>query len=173
MIGPDREGDRGWWSTLRKIFLVLVASMMLLVNTVGAAEGTSPNQDVERVKKLTVTLGSKSLQAVMADTEPLRVSGLLGWESITDDQGMLLAFDREDQYAIHMQGMKFPIDALWIDTKGKILLIYKSIYPNAGHPFPSFFPSKYCLELKAGFCDRWHVQDGQFVQFLPVDQGNK
>jgi len=112
-----------------------------------------------------ITLGKKKIRAVVANTKPLRIKGLLGWERIDDTTGMLLDFEKEGQYAIHMQGMKFPIDAVWIDRNGVIRMIYTKIEPNSGKVYPSVFPAWYCLELNAGFCGRYEVKTGQRVLF--------
>lgn len=121
--------------------------------------GPSGNQYVA------ISLGSRIIKATMANTGPLRVEGLLGWNTIDDDSGMLLDFMREGIYAIHMQGMKFPIDAIWVDGSDTIRLIYENIVPDSGITYPSMFPSKYCIEVKAGFCKRYNVRSGQKISF--------
>jgi uncharacterized membrane protein (UPF0127 family) len=116
-------------------------------------------------KTVSVTIGKKTLRAVIADRDKTRTEGLLGWGTITDEEGMLLDFSAPGQYAIHMEGMKFPIDAVWIDSKGVIKLIYEKIQPNSGRVYPSIYSSRYCLEVKAGFCERYGVQEGQTISF--------
>jgi uncharacterized membrane protein (UPF0127 family) len=96
-----------------------------------------------------------------------RREGLLGWSQITEEKGMLLDFAMEGQYAIHMQGMRFSIDAVWIDGKGIIKLVYEDITPNSGLIYPSLFPCRYCLEIKSGFCKKYGIKIGQTVQFGP------
>ncbi len=128
-------------------------------NVFAQTSGTSRNQYVA------INLGSKVVKASLANTGPLRVEGLLGWSTINDDSGMLLDFQHEGIYSIHMQGMKFPIDAVWIDASDTIRLIYENIVPDSGMTYPSMFPSKYCLELKSGFCKRHNVRSGQKISF--------
>lgn len=115
-----------------------------------------------------IILGNKTIRAVVADTGPLRVKGLLGWQTISEDTGMLLDFFREGDYAIHMQGMQFPIDALWIDSKEEIKLIYEDIRPNSGLVYPAMFPSRYCLEVASGFCKKYGIRAGMKVLFGQV-----
>jgi len=122
--------------------------------------GPDPN-----VRTVPVTLGEKTVIAVIADTDLTRTRGLLGWERISDEAGMLLDFATERQAAIHMQGMKFPIDAVWIDRSGVVTMVYESIQPDSGRIYPSIFPSRSCLELNAGFCKRYGVKIGQKVSF--------
>jgi uncharacterized membrane protein (UPF0127 family) len=130
-----------------------------------AAEPPSPQSPSRNLRSVNVTLGSKTILAKVADDDSSRTQGLLGWTSINNETGMLLAFAVEGDYAIHMQGMRFPIDAIWIDSKGVIKLIYEDIQPNSGQVYPSMFPSRYCLEVKAGFCKKFAVKMGQKVSF--------
>lgn len=119
----------------------------------------------EKALRADVTLGRKTVRTTVANTEKTLTEGLLGWNTITDDEGMLLEFPVVGQYAIHMQGMKFPIDAVWIDSAGTVRLIYHQITANSGQVYPSMVPCRYCLELNAGFCKRFDVKEGQSVIF--------
>jgi len=116
-------------------------------------------------RTISVTLGNQTITAVVAETDASRRQGLLGWSQITEERGMLLDFAMEGQYAIHMQGMNFPIDAVWIDANGLIKLTYEGIIPNSGLIYPSMFPCRYCLEIKSGFCRKYGIKIGETVQF--------
>ena len=130
-----------------------------------AAEPPPPHSPSGNLRSVAVTLGNKTILAKVAEDESSRIQGLLGWTSINEETGMLLAFAVEGDYAIHMQGMRFPIDAIWIDSKGVIKLIYEDIQPNSGIIYPSMFPCRYCLEVKAGFCKKFGVKMSQTVSF--------
>lgn len=146
--------------------------MLILGITFGVARADEPqgiakaNVPGPRLKTVSIALNQVTIRAVLADTDPARKQGLLGWNKITDDLGMLLDFLLPGQYAIHMQGMKFPIDAIWMDSEGNIKLIYQEIQPNSGQIYPSMFPCRYCLEVKAGFCKRNQITIGQKVKFI-------
>lgn len=118
-------------------------------------------------RTISVTLGKRTIKVVVADTDASRREGLLGWGQITEDTGMLLDFAVQEEYAIHMQGMKFPIDAVWVDANGLIKVIYEDITPNSGLIYPSMFPCRYCLEIKAGFCRKYGIKAGENVRFGP------
>ncbi len=119
----------------------------------------------EKMQKVPVIVGGKTIRAVLANTTQSRILGLLGWNSIDEETGMLLDFIVDVDSAIHMQGMKFPIDAIWVDSKGEIRLIYQEIQPDKGLAYPSMVPCRYCLEVKAGFCKKYGVQIGQKIRF--------
>lgn len=152
---------------LHSLCLVLVA---IFFTTVSASAQSDSNGDGHTVKALSrptipITLGARIITATLANTDAARIEGLLGWAQIGEDQGMLLDFIRPGFFAIHMQGMKFPIDALWIDSNGVIKLIYSQIQPNSGIVYPSLFKIRYCLEIAPGFCKKYGVKEGQKVVF--------
>ena len=151
-----------------KQFRIFVFALMTILQSVGLLweQNVLAQTGVESSGQyVAINVGSKLVRGTLANTGPLRVEGLLGWTTINDDSGMLLDFLHEGIYAIHMQGMKFPIDAVWIDASDKIRLIYENIIPDSGITYPSMFPSRYCLELKSGFCKRHNVRSGQKISF--------
>lgn len=153
---------------VRVLYVVLVLGLFGLANVIGADDKGDPVRSAKRggdEVTILITVGGKTIHAVIADEDKSRGRGLLGWETITEEQGMLLDFLREGDYAIHMETMKFPIDAIWIDGSGTIRLIYPEIMPNKGLTYPSMFPCRYCLEVKAGFCKKYSVKIGQQVKF--------
>jgi len=119
-----------------------------------------------------ISLNGNPISAVVADNDATRTQGLLGWQHIEEGQGMLLDFVSPQVYAIHMQGMRFPIDALWIDANGVIKLVYQDIQPDSGYVYPSIFPCRYCLEIKAGSCKKFGVNAGQTVSFSAPAAGS-
>lgn len=67
-------------------------------------EGQSTGQRPSNERRVSVTLAGKTIHAVVADQEKTLLEGLLGWDRITDEEGMLLDFGRSGQYAIHIRG---------------------------------------------------------------------
>jgi uncharacterized membrane protein (UPF0127 family) len=119
----------------------------------------------EKLPTVKIELGSHRIIADVAATDRSRIQGLLGRIALGDDEGMLLDFVDSGLYAIHMQGMMIPIDAVWIDSEGIIRQVYEDIRPNSGKTYPSAFRCRYCLELKSGFCRQFSVRVGQKVKF--------
>jgi uncharacterized membrane protein (UPF0127 family) len=148
-------------------FMVVLAALAAFLGLSQVAQAEDQMNFNPEPRTISITLGNQTIRAVVADTDASRREGLLGWSQITEERGMLLDFAMEQQYAIHMQGMKFPIDAVWIDANGLIKLIYEDIAPNSGLIYPSMFPCRYCLEIKSGFCKKYGIKIGQTVQFGP------
>lgn len=152
----------------RSVFLILTIILFWPCPGSGQSQGINSGHSIKALAQqptVPVTLGSRTITATLANTNATRTDGLLGWNEIKEDQGMLLDFIRPGQYAIHMQGMKFPIDALWIDSNGVIKLIYDGIQPNSGITYPSMFQIRYCLEIAAGFCKKYGIKTGGKVAF--------
>jgi uncharacterized protein len=140
-----------------KFLTGFVMALIFNVASVGNAE----------MKTIPITLGGTTISGMVADTDETRIRGLLGHQSLNDGEGMLLDFIFPGEYAIHMQGMRFPIDAVWVDQGGKVVMIYENIPPDTGpgRIYPSMFSVRYCLELNAGFCKRFKVKAGDRVSF--------
>ena len=83
------------------VFSFIFAALLCMAQST-RAEQSEGKADQKRWM-VPITLGKKTIRAVVANTEPLRIRGLLGWERIDDTTGMLLDFEKEGQYAIHMQ----------------------------------------------------------------------
>lgn len=158
--------------SMNKVRVIVIS---LVLGILGSADLSSAQTSVQqkptasesdqRTREIWVTLGEKTIKAVVADEEQTLLKGLLGWDRITDEKGMLLDFGKPGQYAIHMQGMKFPIDAVWIDAGGIVKLIYEKIQPNSGRIYPSVYSCRYCLEIQSGFCRRFGVKEGDKIKF--------
>lgn len=55
-----------------------------------------------------------------------RLRGLLGRRSIGDGEGLLL----EPCRAVHMMGMRFPLDIAFVDRQGVVVAVYADLAPG-------------------------------------------
>lgn len=156
----------------RPTHVFLLVSLVMLFVWAGALSGLceqpadmSPYADSGgKIRIAPVTVGNLKIRAVAAHTEKGLRKGFLGWERVSDDEGMLLDFVIESSYSIHMQGMKFPIDAIWADKLGVVNAVYHDIKPNSGVNYPSLSPSRFCLELKAGSAKKSGLRVGDKLE---------
>lgn len=112
-----------------------------------------------------VNIGGQKIEVELAVTTEEHQKGLSIYNSLEPTKGMLFVFETPGKYSFWMQGMKFPIDIIWISEDMKIVYIKK----NADHtkPFDQFGPSadaKYVLELVSGFTDTHNVKEGDLVE---------
>jgi uncharacterized protein len=120
---------------------------------------TAPVQSSLGVR--TIEIGGISLTVEIADTDALRAQGLSGHEPLKSNEGMLFVFDTDGMYSFWMKDMLFPIDILWLDAEGDVVHIEKNLSPDT---YPQSFtpgsPSRYVLELRAGFADQYDIRIG-------------
>ena len=89
-----------------------------------------------------------------------RLRGLIGRPSIAVDEALLIPKCRR----IHTYGMRFPIDAVFMDASGRAVAALPSIMP--WRVMPSVPNAASCLELSAGGINRHHIRLGQIVPFI-------
>ena len=98
-----------------------------------------------------------ALRAQKADTVLSRLKGLLGRESIGDDEGLIITQCR----SIHMFFMRFAIDVIFVDRAHKIIGVVRKIKPFQMSPY--FFRSAYVIELPPGKIDQTRTELGDVV----------
>ena len=116
--------------------------------------------------KVILKISDIRLQIEVADTGEERVKGLSDRESLGYRDGMLFIFDNESLHGIWMKDMNFAIDILWIDEGHKVVDIKKDAKPES---YPEVFipevPSKYVLEVNAGFLEENDIEIGDKIIF--------
>ncbi len=160
---------------LRKIFLIILGTSLLLVGVIFLAkkqlnkdrafyqiteENITRSIDFNQV----LSLRDIELDINLANTDELRALGLSYTDQIQENQGMLFIFDIPARYGFWMKDMRYSLDIIWIDEDYKIVDISKNIEPNT---YPELFypqsPVKYVLEVGAGFADRYSILNGDKI----------
>lgn len=95
---------------------------------------------------------------VIADTFETRRKGLLGRTSIEPGEGLLII----PCHSIHMIGMKFPIDAVFLDKSKRVVGIRTDVRP--GTPFVRCGGAESTLELPAGTVAAKRIEKGDVLQ---------
>jgi uncharacterized membrane protein (UPF0127 family)/CheY-like chemotaxis protein len=111
-----------------------------------------------------LTRGECLCVGVMADRPLKRMRGLIGKKSLAAGEGLLLS----PAPAIHTAFMRFPIDALFLDRKLRVLDIAEQLRPWR---VASRRRSHSVLELAAGECARTGVQVGDRLALRERNSG--
>lgn len=114
-----------------------------------------------RYEKRHITLSKRGLTAIVADTQRKMTVGLMFRESMKHDECMLFVFPGDGPHPIWMRNMRFPIDILWLDSKCHVVDMVESVKPTSGLDFSGYRskePSRYVLELNAGFVKRNRIK---------------
>jgi len=85
-----------------------------------------------------------------------RLRGLLGRKSLDEGEGLLLS----PCSSIHCFGMRFPIDAIFMDGQYKVVAIKPNMKPGS---MASHRQARYVLELKAGQAARHKIEIGEHL----------
>lgn len=105
------------------------------------------------------TLGDRIL---VADWWWQRLRGLLGRPPLQSGQGLLLTPCR----AVHMAGMKYPLDVVFLDRDGIVVALYHSLLPRRRTRWHARAHS--ALELPAGTLAATGTQEGDTLLYSPA-----
>lgn len=105
---------------------------------------------VNRTKKKTL---AESLE--LADSLWKQTKGLMFRPALQKGSGLLMDFGKEKKAGIWMFGMRFPLDIIYIDKKGRAVDIKEQARPLTLNPrtwkvYHPKTPARYVLEVPAG-----------------------
>lgn len=150
-----------------------ISAIMFYIPTIQTYIETAMESQDEKIKekyhKAKVDVNGFEIMADIAMTADQQEKGLSIKDSLKENEGMLFIFQKEGKYDFWMNGMKFPIDILWLDTAGKVVHVESNLKPCISEKdCPDFVPSKdalYVLETVAGFAERHDVKIGTDIDF--------
>lgn len=146
-----------WWVC---VAAVLAAALLVYFFLFSNASGRTI------VTEKALTVGRASIEVAVVDTPQERERGLSGTTELSEGEGMLFVFEKDDQYSFWMKDMHYPIDIIWISAAKRVVYIEKEVSPDT---FPqSFTPptrARYVLEVPAGFAARHGIEVGSVADF--------
>lgn len=98
----------------------------------------------------------------VADRWWQRARGFLRNPEPGQGEGLLLSPCR----AVHMMGMKFPLDVVFVDRGGRVIALYPRLAPRRRSRW--HLTARYALELPVGTIDATGTRVGDFVAWLPT-----
>lgn len=87
-----------------------------------------------------------------------RMKGLLGRNSLEDGAGLLI----RPCMGIHTFGMKFPIDAVFLDKKNRVVAVIRELIPN--RMTRMYLGATSVIELPAGTLNRTDTLPGDYLE---------
>jgi uncharacterized membrane protein (UPF0127 family) len=137
----------------------------VLLGVLAAAEAAGAGQ---------VLIGDRVAVTVeVARTEAEKIRGLSGREGLAPAAGMLFVYDAPVRPVIWMQGMRFPLDILWI-RDGRVVDLVREAEPPAPGEAPQVFAprekAQYVLEVPAGFAERYGIARNDPVE-IRLEEG--
>lgn len=113
-----------------------------------------------------IEIGDTKIAVEIADTSEERTLGLGGRDGMPDTEGMFFIFEESGTHPFWMKNMEFPLDIIWIGEDFGVADIKENISPDTfPKQYVSSLPSKYVLEVNAGFARAHSVATGSAVIF--------
>ncbi len=125
-----------------------------------------------------VCLGGACVKVEVVRTLASRQKGLMGRASLPADRGMLFVFEKDGRWGIWMKDMSIPLDVIWLDKDRKVVDMVEDMKPFRPPPgslaqapvFQPVAPSRYVLEVNAGFARRHGIRVGDRASFVWIFQ---
>lgn len=110
---------------------------------------------------------SESVRVIveLAQTAGQRSMGLMYRKKLGPTRGMLFLYDQEQTHRFTMRNTAIPLDMIFINSSQTVIGILENTKPYANGPFSINRPSRYVLEVNAGFCARNGIAIGDNVVF--------
>ena len=107
----------------------------------------------------------KAIDIEIADTPEKLETGLMYRRTMADTQGMLFVFEKAEARFFWMENTYIPLDMIFVDKNMKIVKIKKNTTPMSEEKIPMHKNTLYTVEVNAGFCDRYGINVGDYIQF--------
>jgi len=107
----------------------------------------------------------KKIDIEIALNDAEREQGLMYRKSMGYNKGMLFIFDEDELQSFWMKNTIMSLDIIYVNSDFKIVKIHKNTIPYSENPILSGKPSKYVVEVAAGFSDNFGVKEGDKILF--------
>ena len=135
---------------------------MALISTNGQAQFTQPQALLQS------TQGEIRVALELARSPQEMQRGLMFRKQLDESAGMLFIYQKDGDHHFWMKNTYLPLDMLFISANGEVLGIVENVEPMTTVSRSVGIPSRYVLELNAGYCRRHGVQVGTKIRFLGV-----
>ena len=124
----------------------------------------------------TIKLDDKILVVQIADSDSLRVRGLMFQDELPYNEGMLFVFDESGTRPMWMLNMQFNLDVIWFDENANVVAIEKDVPPckttvevvACRENGVSGDSAKYVLEVTAGFVDKFNITENSKLEIISI-----
>lgn len=131
------------------------------------------SEEPQQLAAVGAELAGHSLEIMLARTFDEKTQGLMFYESLAEDRGMLFVYSEPRLMSFWMHNTKIELDLIFFSEQLTITEFIKSMQPGYGLPtsqlprYVSKFPAQYALELKAGMIDKLGLKVGDRLE-IPI-----
>lgn len=105
------------------------------------------------------------IDARLAATPEDRLKGLMGIESLGDNEGCLLDFKFEQPLILWMRNVPIDLDVAYLASNGEIVAV-DNMFANSNRLYHSPINVRYALEMPANFFSKHQIISGDQVVIL-------
>ena len=124
----------------------------------------------------TIKVDDKILEVQIADTDSLRVRGLMFQDELPYNEGMLFVFEGSETRPMWMLNMQFNLDVFWFDENANVVAIEKNVpqcittveVVACRENGVSGDNAKYVLEVTAGFVDKFNITENSKMEIISI-----
>ena len=135
-----------------------------------ALAGLAPAVEVPMETALVILPGGGELVVELAVSPQQRSRGLMFRDELPEGQGMLLLFPDSGFRSIWMKNVRFPLDLIWLDGDQRVVHLERNVPPCPQEPCPDYHSMRQAssvLELNGGAVEKWGIELGQQLEFIP------
>lgn len=101
----------------------------------------------------------------LAESREEQTMGLMRRRSLPARGGMLFVYDQEQPQSFWMKNTPMPLDIVFIASDSSIVNIVRRTTPLSEQTIESTAPAQFVLELRAGFADRYGIDESATIKW--------
>jgi uncharacterized membrane protein (UPF0127 family) len=155
--------------TLRRWAAILLASSAACRASPSLGSDTStsiPQPTVPQVQTESPSGRVGTVRVELARTPAEQERGLMFREKMGADEGMLFIFQESSEHTFWMKNTILPLDMIFADGQGMVVGVVRNAEPQTLTPRTVGAPSRYVLEVNAGWSAAHGVEKGARLRFL-------
>ena len=137
----------------------------VLLTTIPLLAASAP----PRVLIHTASGSEVSVTVEIAATPALRQRGLMFRRELEPMHGMLFVFQEDEDRPFWMKNTPLSLDIVFIDASRRVVGVQANTVPYSERQLRAGRPSRYVLEVAAGFCASKGMQVGDSVEFPGIE----
>jgi len=138
-----------------------------------AAVALAPCAEAQFVTPQVVLQGQAGpvvVEVEVARTPEEQQRGLMFRTELKPDAGMLFVYQRDGDHSFWMKNTYIPLDMIFITADGRVAGVVENAEPLTTTSRQVGTPSRYVLEVNAGFFRRHGIQPGSPVSFRGIPE---
>ena len=163
----------------RSVFVFFLLTISLFCSSCQADSG-SPNpiqtqssansEQPQTLPTVQTNLGKIPLKIMLARTNTQKAQGLMFYESLPDNEGMLFVYSSPRMMSFWMYNTKIPLDLIFLSDQLEVTEWIESMTPGYGidpaaQPrYESQIPAQYALELNSGSVKKLGISPGDRLE---------